>query len=406
MASVQSVYDQALRAYAAGMFYDALSLFLRVQDQAGPFRETQNHIALCAKALSEQRDTIVLSAVVERARGMLALRESALGDLRKQGGANVVVAEEVTSLQCPREYFKDDRTWDALNAFLATVPGAWVTLLTKEGSAEDSHAALLLAGRWGREGGFPLDRITLRSRLGVGAGVTLLVSPQKPATAATDAIVPGILIRADRTEFRSGENADLLFDLLMINSGNSRRWNLDIVDERAVVVRRFEGPPTATSHVRWDGRDGDGRWVPSGDYVAQLSVIGWSGDLWSDRTSVHVVREESLLSPSSIVQPIASVPRRRQHRFVIRFQENDAVPIERERDAASRVAYLLTINPEKNVVVMGQAEKKEKNPVALAAQRAAWVQGELERLGIPLSRIRVSPVSVDDGSIAVVAFED
>ena len=70
------------------------------------------------------------------------------------------------------------------------------------------------------------------------------------------------------------------------------------------------------------------------------------------------------------------------------------------------MAYLLTINPEKNVVVMGQAEKKEKNPVALAAQRAAWVQGELERLGIPLSRIRVSPVSVDDGSIAVVAFED
>lgn len=404
--SAQSLYDQALHDYSVGLYSDALALFIQVQDRAGRYRDTQTQIARCAKALSAQRDGAAMSVAVERARGMLALRESALGDLRKQAGARVMVEDEVTSIQCPGEFFKDDLPWDALNAWIATVPGAWVTLYTTVGDADDSHAALLLAERLVREGGFPMDRIALRSDPQIGAGITLRVSPRKLAMGATDTAVPGILVRADRAEFRTGETADLLFDILVLNSGNSRRWNLDIVDDHAAVVRRFEGPPTAMSHVRWDGRDVNGQWVSPGTYLARLSVSGWTGDPLTDKTGFTVVQEESPPKPHTTVPALPSVPVRRQHRFVIRFQENTVEPLERERDAASRVAYLLTINPGKNVVVAGSVGSGEKNPAVRASQRADWVRRELVRLGIPLERVRIDAAPSDDGAAALVLFED
>lgn len=407
--SVQTLYDQAVHVYSAGLFSDALDLFLQVQAEAGPYRETHGYIARCAESLSIQRDTAITSAVVERARGMLALRESALGDLAKRGGVRVAVEGESHSLQCPAGFFMDDLAWDALNAFIATVPGAWVTVRAERNSESpraNGRDALLLAERLVREGGVPAERLFLRARPGTGSGLTILVSPRKPIFGAEDREVPGVLVRAEKSEYRLGETDPLAFYLLMLTPEKSRRWRLDLLDERGTVVRAFEGSPTVLNHVRWDGRDEKDQRVLPGTYGARFSVSGWTEGVWTDTAPFIVLPPEIPTKPQAALPPEPSLPVRRQHRFVIHFQENAAVPLERERDMAARVAYVLTINPEKKVIVMGGAGAGEKTPNDLAVQRADWVRGELVRLGIPARGIRVGDPSRDEGAAVVVAFEE
>lgn len=406
---VLSLYNEALHSYSAGMYSEALSLFLQVQVAAGPYRETHGYIARCAEALSLQRKKDAVSAAVDRARGMLALRESAMGVLAKRGSARVSVENGSHSLQCPVEFFKDKLAWDALNAFVATVPGAWVTVRAErnsESTRTDLRGALLLAERLVREAGFPAERLFLRSRLGTEPGLTILVSPRKPIFGAEEMEIPGVLVRAEKSEYRWGETAPLAFYLLVLAPEKSRRWRLDLLDERGTVVRAFEGSPIILTHVRWDGCDEKAQKVLPGPYVARFSVSGWTEGLLTDTAPFTVFPPETPTKPPAALPPELPLTVHRQHRFVIHFQENAAVPLERERDVAARVAYVLTINPENKVQVVGGAESGEKTPNDLAVQRAGWVRDELMRLGVPSLRIRVGNPSRDAGAAAVVAFEE
>jgi hypothetical protein len=52
-------------------------------------------------------------------------------------------------------------------------------------------------------------------------------------------------------------------------------WQLDVMDVRGAVVRRFSGRAEAGEHqVVWDGRSGAGWNSPPGVYFAKLAVLG------------------------------------------------------------------------------------------------------------------------------------
>ncbi|MBK8575765.1 MAG: hypothetical protein IPN90_08825 [Elusimicrobia bacterium] len=407
--SVQSLYASALRNYSAGMYSEALSLFLQVQVAAGPYGETHGYIARCAEALAAQREKDALSETVNQARGMLALRESALNHLTRKGGVQVDRDDESHVLRCPAGLFEDGSVRDALTAFIATVPGAWVTVMSEFPSTGDrgiSREALFLAERLVREGGFSSRRLTLRSLPGASPGLTISVSPRQPTAGSEGMSLPGVLVRADPSQLKLGSVEEMMFSLFILDSEKGRRWNLKLMDEQGGVSRSFEGPSTVLTQVRWDGHDDEGRRAAPGRYVARLTVSGWGEDLLAtDTVSFSVVQPAVLTRPApSPTEP--SLPAQRQHRVVIRFQDNAAVPIQRERDVAARVAYLLTINPGKKVSVAGSAGASEKNPRPLAGQRAGWVREELLRLGVPEGRIRVGELSGEGGPEAVVVFEE
>jgi hypothetical protein len=403
--SLPSLYDKALQNYSAGLYTEALDLFLQVQAIEGSYRETHAYIALCAKGMSEQREEVSRVASVEQARGMMALRDSTVKDLSRRGGTHTVLEEGTHSFQYPAGSFMDESLWEAFHAFFSTVPGAWITVLSEPNSLNDREA-VLLAERLVRERGFPVERLSLRSRPGAGPGLTVLVSAHQPVFGVTDKPIPGVMVRAEVSEYKAKESGGLLFFLFALTPEKSRLWRLDLLNGQGDIVRSFEGPPTVLTQVRWDGRDEKGRSVVPGGYSARLSVSGWTGAALTDLSPFSVIKEEIPTQPPAPRREEHVLPVHWQHRFVIRFQENAAVPLERERDVAVRVAYLLKINPEKKVHVVGGVSAREKNPLVLAAQRARWVREELVRLGVPEIRIRLEESFRKEEADVVIVFEE